>query len=169
VEKEGEEELSRSQVSGFLCVGKVQNTPNFTMNNGLFDMKPIGFGLIILLVAFVLAAYALFVPWSIVQRAQASGHIDLNALSDFFNSLYNALQIGLLALILGIIGTLVFLVEFNRHEHTTHLAPRAPTFSSNPELPVPSTQPSPRFCKFCGEVLVQGESVCRKCGTVVSS
>jgi len=127
--------------------------------------------LIILLVAFILAAYALFVLWSILQRAQAGGYEGGlgTYLVDFVNSLYNALQLGLLALILGIIGTLVFFVEFKRHEHTTHLAPRAPTFSSNPELPVPPAQPSPRFCKFCGEVLAQGESVCRKCETVVSS
>ncbi len=83
------------------------------------DMKPIGVGLIILLVAFILGAYALFVPWSILQRAQAGGYEGLDALTVFFDSLYNALQFGLLALILGIIGTLVFFVEFRRHEHTT--------------------------------------------------
>jgi hypothetical protein len=123
-------------------------------------MKPIGFGLIILMVASILGAYALFVPWTIIQRRQAGAYegTGLNALNDFFNSLYNALQLGLLALILGIIGTLVFFVEFKRHEHTTYLAPRAPPI-----------QPSPRFCKFCGDKLAEGENVCRKCGTVVSS
>jgi uncharacterized PurR-regulated membrane protein YhhQ (DUF165 family) len=89
-------------------------------------MKPIGFGLIMLLVAFMLGAYALFVPWTIIQRAKARGYTDFNAYTDFFNSLYDALQIGLVALILGIIGTLVFFVEFRRHEHTTHLAPSPP-------------------------------------------
>jgi hypothetical protein len=123
-------------------------------------MKLVGFGLIILMVAFALGAYALFVPWTIVQRAQAGGYAGTGALyiNDFLNSLYNALQLGLLALILGVIGTLVFFVEFMRHAHTTYLAPLAPPM-----------QPSPRFCKFCGDRLAEGENVCRKCGTVVSS
>jgi uncharacterized membrane protein len=96
-------------------------------------MKPIGLGLIILLVAFILGAYALFVPWTIIQRAQAGGYTGLDAFTDFVDSLYNALQIGLAALILGIIGTLVFFVEFRKHEHTTHLAPSPPPSpSENP-------------------------------------
>lgn len=125
-------------------------------------MRPIGFGLILLMVAFALGAYALFVPWTIVQRAQARGGMDLNALSDFLNSLYNALQIGLLAMILAIIGTLVFFVEFSVRTPSPHELKYAPVHPVQPPLPN-------RYCTFCGTELSENDIFCRKCGKVAPS
>ena len=75
-------------------------------------MKPYGIGLIIVLVSFVMGAYATYVSYNYLTNPPSVGDTAAR-----FDELKTATLVGLISSFIGTIGILVFLVEFMKHEH----------------------------------------------------
>ena len=76
-------------------------------------MKAYGIGLIILLVAFAIATYSTYVSYKWVLNPPLT---DAERQA-WANDLRSLTLIGLITNILAILGILIFLIEFMKHEH----------------------------------------------------
>jgi uncharacterized membrane protein len=85
-------------------------------------MKPYGIGLIILLISFVMGTYAAYVSYNYLANPPQTA----NEATARLDELKTASLVGVISSIIGIIGVLVFLVEFMRHEHTISSAKVSP-------------------------------------------
>jgi len=81
----------------------------------VIDMKPYGFGLIILLISFAIGTYTTFVSYNfLVNPPNYQNPDQVTARTD---ELKTATLLGLISQFIGIAGILIFLVEFMKHEH----------------------------------------------------
>jgi len=78
-------------------------------------MKPYGIGLIIILISFVMGTYSTYVSYNYLANPPQTA-IDVVARYD---ELKTASLVGLISSIIAIIGILIFLFEFMKHEHGT--------------------------------------------------
>jgi hypothetical protein len=78
-------------------------------------VKPYGIGLIILLISFAMGAYATYVSYNFLVNPP--NYQDAAELTARTNELKTATLIGLISSVIAIVGVLVFLVEFMKHEH----------------------------------------------------
>jgi uncharacterized membrane-anchored protein len=84
-------------------------------------MKPYGIGLIIVLISFVLGTYASYVSYNYLANPPTS--FDAAARYD---ELKTASLIAVISSIMGIVGILIFLFEFMKHEHGISTAKPSP-------------------------------------------
>ncbi|MGD0496484.1 MAG: hypothetical protein ABSB28_10700 [Candidatus Bathyarchaeia archaeon] len=77
-------------------------------------MKPYGIGLIIILISFVMGTYSAYVSYNYFANPPTA--LDVAARLD---ELKTASLVGLISSIIAIIGILIFLFEFMKHEHGT--------------------------------------------------
>ena len=77
-------------------------------------MKPYGIGLIIILISFVMGTYATYVSYNYLANPPTSSDVAAR-----YDELKTASLVGLISSVIGIIGILIFLVEFMKHEHGT--------------------------------------------------
>jgi beta-lactamase regulating signal transducer with metallopeptidase domain len=92
---------------------KVLNSLKLEIGKQVTNMKPYGIGLIILLISFVVATYTVYVSYNyLANPPQSAGEATAR-----IDELKTATLLGLIAQIIGIVGILVFLVEFVKHEH----------------------------------------------------
>lgn len=75
-------------------------------------MKPYGIGLIILLISFVIGTYATYVSYNYLWNPP--GASDATARYD---ELKTSGLVALISSFMAIVGILIFLVEFMKHEH----------------------------------------------------
>lgn len=75
-------------------------------------MKPYGIGLIIILISFAMGTYTTYVSYNYLANPPK-----VNDAAARFDELKTASLIGLISSFIGIIGILIFLVEFMKHEH----------------------------------------------------
>ncbi len=75
-------------------------------------MKPYGIGLIILLISFVMGTYATYVSYNYLWNPPSASDATAR-----FDELKTSALVALISSFMGIIGILIFLVEFMKHEH----------------------------------------------------
>jgi len=75
-------------------------------------MKRYGIGLIILLISFVLGAYATYISYNYIANPPSASDETAR-----FNELKTSVLVAVISSFIGIIGTLIFLVEFMKHDH----------------------------------------------------
>jgi hypothetical protein len=78
-------------------------------------MKPYGIGLIILLISFAIGAYTTFVSYDYL--ANPPNYQNPDEVTARINELKTATLLGLISQFMGMVGILIFLVEFMKHEH----------------------------------------------------
>jgi disulfide bond formation protein DsbB len=75
-------------------------------------MKAYGIGLIILLIAFAISIYPAYISYNILANPPTSQTMQAR-----YDELETASLLGLVINVMAIIGILIFLVEFMKHEH----------------------------------------------------
>jgi hypothetical protein len=78
-------------------------------------MKPYGIGLIILLISFAIGAYTTFVSYNYL--ANPPNYQNPDEVTARIDELKTATLLGLISQFMGMVGILIFLVEFMKHEH----------------------------------------------------
>ena len=84
-------------------------------------MRPYGIGLIIILISFVMGTYSTYVSYNYLTNPPTASDAAAR-----YDELKTATLIGLISSIIAIIGILIFLVEFMKHEHGTSTAKASP-------------------------------------------
>ena len=77
-------------------------------------MKPYGIGLIVLLISFVMGTYAAYVSYNYIANPPTADEATAR-----WDELKTAALVGVISSVLSIVGILIFLVEFMKHEHGT--------------------------------------------------
>jgi uncharacterized membrane-anchored protein len=75
-------------------------------------MKPYGIGIIILLISFVMGTYATYISYNYLANPPSASDEAAR-----FDELKTSGLVALISSVIGIIGILIFLVEFMKHEH----------------------------------------------------
>jgi uncharacterized membrane-anchored protein len=78
-----------------------------------YNMKAYGIGLVILLIAFVVSTYTVYVSYKWISNPPKNTQ-EVKAMTD---ELTSTTLMALVTNIVAIVGILVFLVEFRTHEH----------------------------------------------------
>jgi uncharacterized membrane-anchored protein len=76
-------------------------------------MKPYGIGLIILLAAYLISLYPTYINYNYIMNPPTNQA----EYTERYEELKTATLVGFITVFIAILGTLVFLVEFMRHEH----------------------------------------------------
>ena len=93
-------------------------------------MKAYGIGLIILLIAFAMGVYAAYISYK--WTSNPPDYTKTEEVKAMNNEFKLATLIGLIANMLALLGILVFLVEFIRHEHPHEHEVSAPRIAPPP-------------------------------------
>ena len=75
-------------------------------------MKPYGIGLIILLISFVIGTYATYVSYNYLWNPPSASDATAR-----YDELKTSGLVALVSSFMAIVGILIFLVEFMKHEH----------------------------------------------------
>ena len=78
-------------------------------------MKPYGIGLVIILIAFVIGTYTAYVSYNFLVNPPTTASETAARLDE----LKTATVLGIISQVIAILGILVFIVEFMKHEHGT--------------------------------------------------
>jgi hypothetical protein len=76
-------------------------------------MKPYGIGLVIILIAFVIGTYTAYVSYNYLANPPTTA----SEMAARLDELKTATLLGLISQVIAILGILVFIVEFMKHEH----------------------------------------------------
>jgi hypothetical protein len=75
-------------------------------------MKPYGIGLVIILIAFVMGTYTAYVSYNFLANPPTASETAAR-----LDELKTATVLGIISQVIAILGILVFIVEFMKHEH----------------------------------------------------